>query len=43
MKQNRLDSIMIIFVKREWTSQIYLEDIINELKSMHPGTRHIEL
>jgi len=43
MKQNRLDSMMMIFVEQELASQINADDIIDEFKSMYPGTRRLEL
>jgi len=43
MKQNRLDSMMMIFVEQELASQINPEDVIDEFKSMYPGTRRLEL
>ncbi|KAL4113654.1 hypothetical protein QTP88_017235 [Uroleucon formosanum] len=43
MKQNRLDSLMMIFVEQELASQINPDDIIDEFKSMYPATRRLEL
>ncbi|KAF0757116.1 zinc finger MYM-type protein 6-like, partial [Aphis craccivora] len=43
MKQKRLDSMMMIFVEQELASQINPEDIIDEFKSIYPGTRRLEL
>jgi len=44
MKQNRLDSIMMIFVEQKLESEINPEYIIDELKSMYPAvTRRIGL
>lgn len=43
MKQDRLDSIMMIFVEQELASQINPENVIDEFKSMYPSTRRLEL
>jgi len=43
MLQERLDAIMLIIVEQELSSSINYDDVIDELKHLHPFDRRLEL
>ncbi|CAI6356486.1 unnamed protein product [Macrosiphum euphorbiae] len=43
MSQERLDSLMLIFIKKKMASEINIEEVIDEFKTCVPIKRRLEL
>jgi hypothetical protein len=43
MLQERLDSLMLIFIEQKMASEINIEDVIDEFKACVPIKRKLEL